>query len=193
MARRTVQFVQGEYYHIYNRGCNKENIFLSDGNYRFVLGILKKKARLYSVSVIAYCLMPNHYHFLLRQNADKSVGKCIQEVFNKYTKAFNVMYKRTGTLFEGPFKAIHVSKHDYLLHMCRYIHRNPLEAGLVRQLENWKYSNFLEWVELRRGSLFDKQFRKDYFSSTDEYRIFVTEYVSPKKELKEFEKSLLDK
>jgi len=116
MARRTVQFVQGEYYHIYNRGCNRENIFRSDENYRFLLQILAEKVLEFDIAIIAYCLMPNHYHLLLRQQGERGVGKCVQEVFNRYTKAFNSMYERTGTLFEGPFKAIRVDNNEYLIH-----------------------------------------------------------------------------
>ena len=90
--------------------------------------------------------MPNHYHFLLRQTGDYSVSEFMQSIFNAYTKAFNKMYKRTGTLFEGPFKAIEVLKEDHLLHLCRYIHRNPLEAGLVKNISDWPYSNYTEWT-----------------------------------------------
>lgn len=192
MAPRKAQFTRGEYYHIYNRGCNREDIFRCDENYRFLLRILKTKVKQYNIAVIAYCVMPNHYHFLLRQDGEHTVGKCIQEVFNRYTKAFNSVYCRSGTMFEGPFKAIHIDNEKYLIHLCRCIHRNALEAGLVQRIQMWKYSNYLEWVGIRRGTLVDRSFIRDRFMTTDEYRTFVMDYVSPKKEMQEFQKYLFD-
>ncbi|MBI5215557.1 MAG: transposase [Ignavibacteriae bacterium] len=190
---RKVIFAQDEYYHIYNRGCNRENIFLSDENYRFLLRNLKSLVEEYNVCVIAYCLMPNHYHFLLRQDGEKNSGKLIQFLFNKYTKAFNAMHKRTGTLFEGPFKAIHVDKQEYLIHLCRYIHRNPLEAGLVANIEDWEYTNYLEWIGKRKGMLWDKEFVNDNFRTAEEYKKFVLEYISPKKLEEEWRKYRIER
>jgi REP element-mobilizing transposase RayT len=68
----------------------------------------------------------------------------MQSIFNIYSKAFNSKYKHSGTLFEGNFKAILVDNTDYLLHICRYIHRNPMEAGMVNHPSEWKFSNYLE-------------------------------------------------
>ena len=192
MARRKTQFVEGEFYHIYNRGCNKEQIFREERNYVFLLTNLKEKAKKHQISVIAYCLMPNHYHFLLRQDAETSVGVLIQDVFNSYTKAFNEMFQRTGTLFEGPFKSIHVDKEEYLLHLCRYIHRNPLDAKLVNDIESWQFSNYHEWVGKRNGNLFDQKFLGDHFQRPQQYAEFVLQYEAPKKLQKEMSKLTWD-
>ena len=81
--------------------------------------------------MIAYCLMHNHYHFLLRQNGEIKISRFMQAVFNIYTKAFNSKYELSETLFEGPSRAIHVDRSEYLLQLCHYIHRNPLEAGIA--------------------------------------------------------------
>lgn len=92
MSRNIPDYQPGHYYHIYNRGANKNPIFFEDENYTFLLGRLKKYTKKNSITVISYCLMPNHYHFLLRQNHDKKVGQCIQYIFNSYTKAINNRY-----------------------------------------------------------------------------------------------------
>jgi REP element-mobilizing transposase RayT len=131
MAPRKTQFASGHYYHVYNRGANREDIFRSEGNFVFCLRRVKEQSILCSVSVIAYCLMPNHYHFVLRQDADISIATFIQAIFNVYSKAFNKMWECKGTLFESAFHAIHVETDEYLLHLCRYIHLNPVIAGLV--------------------------------------------------------------
>lgn len=185
MARRNVPFLPNQYYHIYNRGAHRIDIFRSDADYGFLLKLIKEQALKCNISVIAYCLMHNHYHFLVRQNGEDKISKFMQAIFNVYSKAFNSKYGLSGTLFEGPFGAIHVDKNEHLLHLCRYIHRNPLEAGIVMAPEQWHYSNYLEFIEQRNGTLVDKDFVKENFGSSEEYREFVMNYVPPEKTQKE--------
>lgn len=169
MSRKIPEFQSGHYYHIYNRGADRKPIFFEKENYTFLLRRIKKYIQRFSISMIAYCLMPNHYHFLVRQDADKKAGKCNQYLFNSYTKAINKRYERSGTLFEGPYRAIHVDDESYLIHLCRYIHRNPLEAKLEEKPGEWPYSNYLEWIGRRAGTLVEAQFVKQYFPASQEY------------------------
>ena len=171
--KRPVQFEKGCYYHIYNRGANRETIFREDENYLFLLKRLSEQVMKKKISVIAYCLMTNHYHFLLRQDSDAAISELIQAIFNSYSKAFNKKYNRSGTLFEGRFKSIHVDKENYLIYLCRYIHRNPLEADLVDDITHWPYSNYLECIEKRHGKLVDHQFIKSHFDRPELYQEFV--------------------
>jgi len=181
MARK-VKFVQGHYYHIYNRGANRQPIFRTDDNYRFLLRRVKAYATRFDIAVIAYCLMPNHYHFLLRQDGPHSISRFVQAVFNSYTKAFNKMFHRSGTLFAGPFRAVWVDRDEYLLHLCRYIHLNPVRAGLVASPEAWPYSNYLEWVGAREGRLKDEAFIRAWFPSPQAYREFVRDGLEADRE-----------
>ena len=100
-----------------------------------------------------------------------------QRVFNSYTKAFNRRYGRSGTLFEGPYRAIHVDRDSYLLHLCRYIHANPVKHGLVSDLAQWPYSNYLDWIGARNGGLIDRAFVQECFPVTGSYRQFVLDYL----------------
>jgi putative transposase len=95
-----MQHLAGHYYHVYNRGCNREPIFAHDGDYRFLLQQAKKFLPDYPLRVIAYCLMPNHYHFLLCPEQDHVLSRFIQRLFNSYTQGFNQQQGRSGTLFE---------------------------------------------------------------------------------------------
>ena len=191
---RKVKFQMNGFYHIYNRGVNREPIFFCDENYRYLLRIIKDYTNSCSISVIAYCLMPNHYHFLLQQKAECSISTFMQAVFNRYPKAINKKYNRSGTLFEGPFKSIAVTKQEYLLHLCRYIHRNPVdgEKPLVSRLEDWKFSNYLEWIGERKGSLVDMDFIREGFHDQYLYRQFVLEYKPAKKLHDDLKKYYLD-
>jgi REP element-mobilizing transposase RayT len=177
MARRNISFLPNQYYHIYNRGAHKLEIFRAASDYRFLLQLIKNRAEKYDISVIAYCLMPNHYHFLFRQNSDTTISSFIQAVFNLYSKAFNRKYCHSGTLFERSFQAILVNQTEYLLHLCRYIHRNPLDAGMVKHPAEWEFSNYLEWVKKRTGKLVDMEFVRDNFGNSEEYEDFVLSYV----------------
>lgn len=135
--------------------------------------------------------MPNHFHLLLRQDAEQSLNIALGFMFNAYTKAINKKYSRSGTLFEGSFKSIHVEDAKYLMELCRYIHRNPLDDGLVKNIEDWKYSNYLEWINKRNGSLIDTQFRDRYFPEGKGYQTFVLDHLSNKQVAKMIKQYLL--
>ena len=180
MAKRTVVFKAGRYFHIYNRGAGKAKIFFEEDNYIYFLKKMKEYSAEYEFSIIAYCLMPNHFHLLVRQDSEQPLNKALGFMFNAYTKAINKRYSRSGTLFEGSFRSIEVEDKKYLLELCRYIHRNPIDDGLVKNIEDWKYSNYHEWVNKRNGSLFDEQFRDKYFPSGKGYETYVLNHFSNK-------------
>jgi putative transposase len=192
MPYRSDIFAQGEYYHIYNRGVNKRRIFFSTKNYLYCLRLLKKYSGKYHITIIAYCLMPNHYHLVLRQDSDISISKYINVIFSAYVQAVNRRLQRRGPLFESRFKTVHINKDEYILHLCRYIHLNPVKAKLVKKPEHWSFSNFLEWINQRDGLLKDTDFISTYFSSPQEYQKFVTEFQLEADLKKKLEPLLLD-
>lgn len=185
MSRKLPPFVPGHYYHLYNRGAHRVSIFREDENYLFVLRRLKQYLQALNLSIIAYCLMPNHYHLLIRQDGEQRVGKLPQLIFNSYSKAYNKRYAHSGTLFEGPYGARHVHNENYLRHLCRYIHANPIKDGLVEHLEQWPYSNYHEWVGLRSGTLVDMDFIHAFYPNPQAYEQFVREYLIERKLIKE--------
>jgi len=172
-----IQWLPGHYYHIFNRGARRLTIFREQSNYNFVLGKMKKYRMQFNLSIIAYCLLPNHYHFLVRQNGPTYAGYLPQRIFNSYSKAFNRHYGHSGTLFESRYKAIPVTNDDHLLHLCRYIHANPVIHGIAPSVEEWPYSNYLEWVGLRGGSIIDRDFVNEHFDNARSYGEFVQEYL----------------
>jgi putative transposase len=163
----------GQYYHVYNRGVAHQKIFSSPENYLFLLRTIKKYLPGYDLTFIAYCLMPNHYHFLIRVNLDDQLSPFLQVVFNSYSQAYNRQEKRTGTLFEGRAQYRLVDTTDYVLQLARYIHLNPVSAGLVRHAEDWDFSNYREWIGSRNGTLVDPGFVKDFYPDLRSYAGFV--------------------
>jgi putative transposase len=185
MPPRKNPFVKGHYYHIYNRGSGRQPIFFEEENYHYLLRLFKKYALVEEVTVIAYSLMPNHYHFLVRQDGETPAGLLFQRVFNAYSKAINKKYGRTGTLFQGRYHCIMLTKTSHLFQLCRYIQANPVKAGLVSTPEEWPLSNFREWIGRRSGTLWDQDFVGTNFGSAAEYADFVHKYIESRRELPE--------
>jgi putative transposase len=179
MPRRNIPLISGEYYHVYNRGNNRQDIFFERANYGFFLRQLRKyligPVTAPWVTVVAYCLMPNHFHLLVRLH-NELFSRRMQHHSISYTRAINERYRRVGALYQGQFRAILVDSNDYLLHLSRYIHLNPVAAHLVRQPEDWEFSSYREYIGLRQGTLVDSSIVMGQFRTTVEYRQFVEAY-----------------
>jgi len=173
MPKRGDVFRKDHYYHIYNRSIRDEKLFFNTNNYDYCLNLMKRYSERFEMSIIAYCLMPNHYHFLIQQRSHHPISSFVGSLFNAYVQAVNKSQDRKGPLFENRFKHILIDKEEYLIHLCRYIHLNPVEAGLVSRPEEWLFSNYLEWVNLRAGDLKDEEFINDRFQDVQEYQTFV--------------------
>jgi putative transposase len=176
MSSEKNTFVSGNYYHVFNRGVNREDIFFSKENYLYCQRLIEKYSQTYHITIIAYCLMPNHYHLLARQDDNIRISKLIKVVFNAYVQGVNKQIGRQGTLFEARPKHVHVDKDEYILHLCRYIHLNPVKARLVDSPDQWEFSNYLEWIDERQCMLKNAESISTYFANPQDYKRFVIEY-----------------
>ena len=192
MPRREVHFRPGGYYHLFNRGANRMSICENDGNFIYLLGLMKRYLAQLQITMIAYCLLPNHYHWLVRQDGETRAGQLPQSVFNAYSKAFNRANGRTGTLLESRYKAIAVTSEPYLLHLCRYIHANPVRHGLATHVHLWPYSNFQEWMQQREGTLVDHEFIQTHFETPIRYRHYLEMYLNDQNQAPRGLQSYLD-
>jgi|WetSurMetagenome_2_1015567.scaffolds.fasta_scaffold597378_1 putative transposase len=170
----------GLYFHIYNRGVGKSRIFKDDRNYEFFLGRMSKYLDP-SLPIIAYCLMPNHFHFLLRQDAPRRLSNYMGLVCKSYVLAFNKCFERSGHLFEGKYKLRHVDEEGYLLHLSRYIHLNPVRARLAKHAEDWPYSSCREYYGLRENRIVCCGPILQEFGDSEGYKKFIEAYVSEDK------------
>ncbi len=171
-----MKYLDHHYYHIFNRGAHKAPIFFSRSNYIYCLDLVKKYRDKYKVTIEAYCLMPNHYHFVVYQEEGGSISKFIQTIFNAYSQAINLQQHHSGTLFQGKAKAQEVDSEDYSLRLIRYVHLNPVRAKLVGAPEKWEFSDYCAWVGVRNGMLTDLSLRDHFFKSSQDYREFVESY-----------------
>jgi putative transposase len=161
MPLRITPLVTGEYYHVFNRGINKQLIFLALRDYKRALCILEyysyvtsirwskflmlsiaqrgvvwekiKQENKKRVNIICYCFMPNHFHFMLEQVVDNGISRFMSDFQNSYTRYFNTKRKGVGPLLQGQFKAVRIEDDSQLLHLSRYIHLNPYTSFVVKE------------------------------------------------------------
>ena len=134
--RRKEKPTINRYYHIYNRGVNYQNIFFTQENWLFFLRRLRHYCTPDKAQIIAYCLMPNHYHLLVFILTETFGADVMQPLMVSYTKAINKQEGRVGPLFQGPYRAKLVASERHLMHLTRYIHLNPVAAGFVAAPED---------------------------------------------------------
>ena len=213
LMRRSA-FVAGEYFHIYNRGVEKRDIF-SDRNdiFRFRQSMIefncidpigslyensfisakgkRKNAKL--VDVIAYCLNQNHYHFILQNLEPNGISEFMKRVGGGYTNYFNSKYKRSGVLFQGKFKSIHINSNRYLLYLSAYVNLNYK----IHKKENGLWlSSWQEFISNSKEPLRNKSIILDQFKNSEEYKIFAEEclldMIERKERFKEMEGLLFE-
>jgi putative transposase len=218
MPRRAIPFLPDLYYHFYNRGNNRQQVFFERDNYLYFLHGIKKYLLPY-VEILVYSLMPTHYHILGRvkpqplpqtsefpkkqtsevaqpppqtsefsENSEVSaeisaaavshaVSQAMMRQSVSYTKAINKRFSRVGALFQGQFQSKPIQHYHHLINLCVYIHANPVKDGLVTLPEEWEFSNYLEWMNYRAGTLVDREFVNENFGTPEEYKILLQEYL----------------
>ena len=134
----------GNYYHIFNRACGFDKLFITGENYRFFLEYYVKFLNDY-IDTYAYCLLPNHFHFLIKpkdvigmNDAGSLYSNKFGSLFNSYARSFNKVHNRNGSLFSQNFKRKEIKSTDYLKSVIIYIHRNPINHGYVKSFQDWR-------------------------------------------------------
>ena len=135
----------GAWYHVMNRGRRRENIFLSRNDYQIFLQVLQEASDAWNLKVSAYCLMSSHYHLLVH-TPEGNLSRCMRHINGIYTQRFNRRHNNDGQLFRGRYKAVLIDADSYLLEVLRYIHRNPLQAGIVDNLKDYEWSSHHGYV-----------------------------------------------
>ena len=191
-------FAPDTYYHVYNRGVEKRTIFLDEQEYTVFLGLLKKYLTGHNhnpnnrhkrsstdlsahASLLAYCLMPNHFHLLLYQKSEQGVTQLLRRVSTGYAMYFNQRYKRVGGLFQSRFKASAINADSYLHHISRYIHMNP------KDYKTWPYSSFRYYDGTGKSAtwLNTAPILELFENDPNQYQTFLEDYLDTKKELDE--------
>ena len=193
--------ISESYYHIYARGNNKQPIFRDKDDYYYILHLIDRylsskemsdaNNRIYpnfngGVVLLAFCLMPNHFHLLIYQNEVPFLEKFMQSLMTSYSRYLNLKYKQSGPVFESRYKAVLVESESYLLHISRYIHLNP------RNWKGYRYSSLRYYMGDKLPDWIDTSKILELFNSSEEYMHFVSEYKQTRDSLKELKHSLAD-
>ncbi|MBI5465523.1 transposase [Candidatus Gottesmanbacteria bacterium] len=170
--------VEGFVYHITVRGNGRSDIFLETRDFLRILKRLKEYKEKLKFFLYAYVLMPNHFHLLLEPTARGTITKIMQTINTAYTMYFNKKYSHVGHVFQGRFHSIIVEKEPYLLEVSRYIHLNPVRAGLVTKPEDYSWSSYRTYLGKEKNPLIDTQLVLQLFSQTPEkQKINYKEFV----------------
>lgn len=224
MPARTTPLVTNEIYHILNRGNASVPIFKTKYDYqKFTQTFLYyqndnppmrfskinelpslERSRLleklkgqknFLVEIIAYCLMPNHYHFILKQTKDGGILNFIRLSTNSYSRYFNTKYKRKGGLFEGRFKAVRIETESQLFHLSRYVHLNPYSSFLVKDFESllkYPFSSLQEYAGSSEINACNKEIVLGQFLSPNDYKKFVLDQANYQRTLEEIKHQILE-
>lgn len=190
------------FYHVYNRGHNKDTLYEDPEDYTFFEFLLERcfgprqlkaqDGRLYpwfgdKIVLRAFCLMPNHFHLLLRQYEDESaVSRAMQSLATTYSMYFNKKYKKRGSIFESAFKASPILNDSYLQHITRYIHLNPKDYA------TWEHSSYADYLGRGSHSWVNCSEMLDLFDNLEQYKQFVDDYKALHDELSDLKYELAD-
>jgi len=173
----TEDFEYGYVYHIYTHANGKDLIFREDENYKYFLSKLLK----YIVpiaEIYVYCLMPNHFHLLIRfkdsdqisnEDEHKYLMRQFSNLLNGYAKAYNKKYNRKGSLFLDFLKRKRVVNEKYLIKLLHYIHNNPVNHGFIEDINNWKYSSYQSYINFSKESKIERKEMMQYFDTINDF------------------------
>ena len=191
-------YAENAYYHVFNRGVNKQDIFRDEEDYSVFLNLLKrhlgdepatdKSGRPYGnyregITLLAFCLMPNHYHLLVLQAEPEAMTQLMRSVCTAYTMYYNKKYNRVGHLFQGAFKASMILYDSYLEHISRYIHLNP------EDYLKWSYSSLDYYLDKKHASWINSDLLMEDFTPKS-YLAFLSDYKDHRAMLKEIKSEL---
>lgn len=203
MGYRPISFAPGEIYHVFHRGLNQQDIFHDDKDRNRFLNLLmycnwpehklsysvreklKKNSKHWPTmppsgkgftDVLCYCLMNNHIHLLLKENKVRGISTLLQRMFNGFAKYFNTRYQRTGGLFTGRFRAVHINGDEQFLHVSRYIHLNPFTAHLVNDIYKYPWSSLSEYTYKNKKNICHIKLLSG-ISNRSDYRLFISDYA----------------
>lgn len=176
----------GAWYHVMNRGRRGENIFFEESDHELFLTLLRETSEMFDLRVSAYCLMPNHYHLLV-QTPSANLSRAMRHINGVYTQRFNRANELDGQLFRGRYKSVLAEDDSHLLELLRYIHRNPVRAGLCNMVGDHRWSshhgyisrrNNKYWRWLHKASLL-VMFSENHGRAKSLYRTFIEDVDSP--------------
>ncbi|SFO70392.1 REP element-mobilizing transposase RayT [Algoriphagus ornithinivorans] len=164
-------FLAGDFFHIYSRTNGEELLFRNEENYNYFLKKYQDHCSGY-FSTLSYCLLPNHFHFMIQVKEDTKPEAALgsfSNFLNSYAKSYNKLYDRHGGLFQRKFKRKRVGQESYLSQVIIYIHKNPQKHGIVKDFKSWKFSSFNALISQKPTNI-ERDFVLDWFGGLEEFK-----------------------
>ncbi|WP_170270384.1 transposase [Heliorestis acidaminivorans] len=174
MARTARRKSETGIYHVMLRGIDKRDIFQNESDYKKFLEYIEKAKEKVNFTVYAYCLMTNHVHLLLKETEKHEIGDIVKRIAVGYVQYHNIKMGRVGHLFQNRFKSEAVDKDAYFLTVLRYIHQNPLKAGMVKALGDYQWSSYNEFIKDNK-KIVETTFALNYFNNIEQFKTFMKE------------------
>ena len=179
MPRKARFLFDGGIYHVYSRGNNRKNLFLAPEDFEVFLEQLKLLKPTFGYELFHYCLMTNHFHLLIRMTKGEELSKLMHRLKLSYTRYYKTKYDFVGHLFQGRYKSPWIEEESYYLQCGRYIERNPVSAGMVKECHHYPYSSASYYVEGKVDELLTENiYYKDMGKTAAERRLAYREFVS---------------
>lgn len=224
MSRRTQPIITNQIYHVFNRGIAGQPIFSAVNDYERFLQVLDyyrflspdirfsfynrlesnekrkyldemKKKKPIQVQIFTYCLMPNHYHFVLKEVKPDGIRKFVGNLQNSYAKYFNKRYKRNGSLFQEMFKTVRIENDELFIHITRYVHLNPLTSFVVKNipdLENYPFSSYSTYLGNNKCDFIDDNFLLGFFANRNKLKSFTSDQADYQKKIHDLKYLILE-
>ncbi|MBR2100940.1 MAG: transposase [Eubacterium sp.] len=170
MARNPRKISESGIYHVMLRGMNKQQVFLDEEDNRKFLSVVSICKELSGFKLYAYCLMGNHVHLLI-QEGEETLSKVFKRIGDRYVYWYNLKYKKTGALFQGRYKSIPVNDDEYFISVLRYIHQNPVKAGIADDCSDYAFSSYNTYLNPYYNSLCDTDFALEMIGANEFNRI----------------------
>lgn len=222
MTSKRIPLFTNEYYHVFNRSIAKQPIFDSISYFNHALNIINyyrfsQKIRLSKfkllpgrlkyeytetitkqqslVEIYSFAFMPNHFHFLLKQNTDTGISKFLSNFQNSFAKSFNLINNRDGGLFQNNFKAKRIATISEFVHVSRYIHLNPVTSSLIsfNQLSEYPFTSYSHYLNSSQNKFINTEIILNHFKSVDKYIAFVQNQVNYQRQLRKIKRLLIDR
>ena len=204
---RKITFANNQYYHIYNRGVEKRDIFLDKSDYNRLLksisdfnnacpawkirGEASNEMVESYVEIVAYCINPNHFHLILKQLRDNGISDFMHKLGTGYTMYFNKKNEHSGVIFQGVFNSVHVDSNEYLLYLSAYVNCNSEVHG-IEKAESYQWCSFSEYTKSKTGITSGKEVILGQFASLKDYAKYAKIQAGEMQRKKEMAKFLLE-
>lgn len=224
MPYRKIFIATGEIYHVFNRSIAHQQIFPSQRDFQRILELIPfyrykrpplrfshfirlsqeqritfintlKNNQKKQIQILAFCIMPNHLHFLLKEVENHGIATFMRNLQNSYAKYFNTKNKRTGALFQSMFKAVRIETDEQLLHITRYIHLNPVTSYIIQQintLSDYSWSSYRDYIGSRKSDIISTEQIRGFFPSLEKFKDFTINQVDYQRKLEQIKHLILE-